>query len=81
MSKNDNKDLPVQSGANPGTDDKRLQQQEEYDNRGKDEQQTESEVRNAQRTEQLRDSQQGDERMLSDSKAKPSQGTHQAHGK
>jgi hypothetical protein len=71
MSKN-KKDLPAKSDINKDADDTRLRGQEEFDNRGKDELQRESEVRNAQQTEQMRDSQQGDERMKPDSKAKQS---------
>lgn len=68
--KDKNKDLPANSDINRKADDKLHQQQEEYDNRGKDNLQRESEVRNTQRNEQLSDSQQGDERMTPESKSK-----------
>jgi hypothetical protein len=71
------KDLPANSDANKKVDDKRFQQQEEFDNRGKDDLQRESEVRNTQRDEQLRDSQQGDERMVPESKSR----VHDKNGK
>lgn len=48
-------DLPVNSDINKRTSDRRLRQQEEYDNLGKDASQKESDVRNTQRSEQLRD--------------------------
>jgi len=71
MSKN-NKDLPAKSDANRDTNDRRFSQQEEFDNKGKDELQRESEVRNTQQAEQMKDSQQGNERMVPESKAKES---------
>lgn len=61
-------DLPAKSDINPKTDDDRFQQQEEFDNLGKDEMQRESEVRNTQQMERMRDSQQGDERKLPETK-------------
>ncbi|MGB8190301.1 MAG: hypothetical protein WCF67_00210 [Chitinophagaceae bacterium] len=64
------KDLPANADVNPKASDNRHQQQEEYDNLGKDERQKESEVRNTQRMERMGDSQQGDERMISPSKEK-----------
>lgn len=69
MSKN-KKDLPANSDINRKNDDKRHSRQEEYDNRGKDDLQRESDVRNTQRSEQMRDSQQGDERMIPPSKGR-----------
>ena len=72
MSKN-KKDLPAKSDINRDKDDSRLRGQEEFDNKGKDDLQRESEVRNTQQTEQMRDSQQGDERMIPESKKKESQ--------
>jgi len=76
MSKN-NKDLPARSDANRSKSDDRHRGQEEFDNLGKEEQQTESEVRNTQRNEQMRDSQQGDERKLPETKAKQSERDYQ----
>lgn len=64
------RDLPANSDINKKPGDQRHQQQEEYDNLGKDELQKESEVRNTQQSEQMRDSQQGDERMIPESKSK-----------
>jgi hypothetical protein len=66
------KDLPAKSDSNRQEDDNRLRGQEEFDNKGKDDLQRESEVRNTQRSEQMRDSQQGDERMVPESKKKES---------
>lgn len=72
MSKKQDKrqDLPANSDANPRRSDDRLKQQEEYDNKGKDEMQRESEVRNTQDMERMGDSQEGDERNLQDSKGR-----------
>lgn len=63
-------DLPANSEVNKKADHRLHQQQEEYDNRGKDNLQRESEVRNTQRDEQLGSSQQGDERMIPENKNK-----------
>jgi len=69
MSKDNNRqDLPANSDANAKQSDRRHKQQEEYDNLGKDELQKESEVRNTQQNEQMRDSQMGDERMKPETK-------------
>ncbi|HEY0677231.1 MAG TPA: hypothetical protein VGD17_03050 [Chitinophagaceae bacterium] len=62
--KKDKRDIPAKSDINPKSSDSRHRQQEEFDNRGKDDLQKESEVRNTQRSEQMRDSQEGDERMI-----------------
>jgi len=64
------KDLPANSDANAKKSDNRYKQQEEYDNRGQDDLARESEARNERNTEQLRDSQMGDERMKPVSKSK-----------
>ncbi|HYE53746.1 MAG TPA: hypothetical protein VD996_02850 [Chitinophagaceae bacterium] len=80
MSK-ERKDLPARSDTNRSVSDKRHQQQEEFDNLGKDEQQKESEVRNTQRNEQMRDSQQGGESKLPETKAKESPATYQENRK
>jgi hypothetical protein len=63
MSKDNRKGLPARSDANAKGSDQRYKQQEEYDNLGKDELQKESEVRNTQHEEQMRDSQMGGESM------------------
>ena len=64
------KDLPAKSDVNRDKDHDRYSQQEEFDN--KRERGAESEVRNKRETEQMRDSQEGDERMLPESKRKQS---------
>lgn len=61
-------DLPANSGINQKDSDRNHKGQEEYDNLGKDELQKESEVRNTQQAEQMRDSQQGRERMKPETK-------------
>jgi hypothetical protein len=67
------KDLPANADVNPKTDDNRYRQQEEFDNeRGRTGQDRDSEVRNTRETERLRDSQQGDERNLPETKKKQS---------
>lgn len=73
----DKKDLPAKSDINKDENDSQFRQQEEFDNRGKDERQQESEVRNTQQSEQMRDSQQGRERMIPESKKKESTSDYQ----
>lgn len=73
-------DLPANSGINTTTDDRQHKQQEEFDNRNAEKLQNEGEVRNDQRTEQMRDSQQGDERMRPESKGqRESQKSREQH--
>ena len=68
------KDLPANSDMNPKRSDNLHRQQEEFDNLGEDELQRnqgrESEVKNDRKTEHMRDSQQGDERMIPETKGK-----------
>jgi hypothetical protein len=56
-------DLPANSDANSTRSDNQHKHQEEFDNLGKDELQKESEVRNTQHAEHMRDSQMGGESM------------------
>ena len=62
--------LPAKADNNPDTEHVRYRGQEEYDQKGRNEQEAESEVRNKRESERLRDSQQGDERMLPETKKK-----------
>lgn len=80
MAKN-KKDLPARSEANEPRDERQQQQQEEFDNRGLDELQNEGEVRNRQQSEKMRDSQQGRERMIPDSKEKESEADYREERK
>ena len=64
------KDLPAKSDVNRDTDHDRYSQQEEFDNKkGRG---AASEVRNDRESEHMKDSQEGDERMLPESKRKQS---------
>jgi hypothetical protein len=70
------KDLPAKADINRNTEDEQVRNQEEFDNKGHDGPGSKSEVKSRRETESLRDSQQGDERMLPETKKKQSPGDY-----
>ena len=66
------KDLPAKADINRDVGDEQLRQQEEFDNKANTGPGGKSEVKSRRDNESLRDSQQGDERMLPESKKKQS---------
>lgn len=75
MDKNE-KDLPAKSEVNRDTDDTRFKQQEEFDNKQSDKA-DDARIENVRHNQQSKDSQQGRERMVPESKQKQSERDYQ----